>query len=101
MLSRACLPHLKRAPDPHILTLSSPLNLSNRWLGAHPGYMLAKFGMTLATLGLAAEFAADGIAANCLWPRTLIATDAVANILGGDESMRRSRWPEIMVLPPM
>lgn len=96
MLSRACLPHLLVAANPHILSLSPPLNLSPRWLGAHPGYMLAKYGMTLATLGLAAEFASAGVAANCLWPRTTIATDAVGNMLGGEEALARSRSPEIM-----
>lgn len=96
MLTQACLPHLLRATDPHILTLSPPINLDPRWLGAHPGYMLAKYGMTLATLGFAAEFAGKPVAANCLWPRTTIATDAVANLLGGQEAVARTRQPEIM-----
>ncbi|MYS79387.1 SDR family oxidoreductase [Embleya scabrispora] len=96
MLSRACLPHLKRAANPHILSLSPPLNLSRRWLGAHPAYTVAKYAMTLTTLTLAAENATDGIAANCLWPQTLIATDAVANVIGGQEAVRRSRQPRIM-----
>src|SRR5690606_1363175 len=67
-----------------------------RWLGAHPGYTLAKYGMTLATLGIAAEHEGERIRANCLWPRTLIATDAIANVLGGQSSMSRARTPEIM-----
>jgi citronellol/citronellal dehydrogenase len=87
---------LLRADNPHVLTLSPPLNLSGRWLGAHPGYMLAKYGMTLATLGLAAEFAEAGVAANCLWPRTTIATDAVGNLLGGEDALSRARKPAIM-----
>lgn len=95
MLSRAAIPALREAQNPHILSLSPPLNLSPRWLGAHTGYTLAKYGMTLATLGLAAEFAVDGIAANTLWPRTTIATAAVQNLLGGDRVMAASRTPEI------
>jgi len=95
MLSRAALPVLKEAPNPHILSLSPPLNITPRWLGAHTGYTLAKFGMTMATLGIAAEFAAEGIAANTLWPRTTIATAAVQFALGGDRMMKVSRTPEI------
>ncbi|WP_127820170.1 SDR family oxidoreductase [Microbacterium sp. CPCC 204701] len=95
MLSRAAVPILKDAPNPHILSLSPPLNLSPKWLGAHTGYTLAKYGMTMATLGLAAEFAGDGIAANTLWPRTTIATAAVRFALGGDRMMKVSRTPEI------
>ena len=95
MLSRAAIPMLKEAENPHILSLSPPLNLSSKWLGAHTGYTLAKYGMTMATLGFAAEFAADGIAANTLWPRTTIATAAVQFALGGDRMMKVSRTPEI------
>ena len=95
MLSRAAVPILKDAPNPHILSLSPPLNLSPKWLGAHTGYTLAKYGMTMVTLGLAAEFAGDGIAANTLWPRTTIATAAVQFALGGDRMMKVSRTPEI------
>ncbi|MBN9105772.1 MAG: NAD(P)-dependent oxidoreductase [Propionibacteriaceae bacterium] len=95
MLSRAALPALKASANPHILSLSPPLNLDPKWLGAFPGYLLAKYGMTLATLGLAAEFAGDGIAANTLWPRTTIATAAVRFALGGEEMLKRSRTPEI------
>ncbi|MDN4481781.1 SDR family oxidoreductase [Demequina muriae] len=95
MLSRAALPALLQSGNPHILSLSPPLNPSPRWLGAHTGYTLAKYGMTLATLGIAAEFATKGIAANTLWPRTTIATAAVRNILGGEKLMRISRTPEI------
>ncbi|OZB80440.1 NAD(P)-dependent oxidoreductase [Microbacterium sp. 13-71-7] len=95
MLSRAAVPVLKDAPNPHILSLSPPLNITPRWLGAHTGYTLAKYGMTMATLGLAAEFAKDGIAANTLWPRTTIATAAVQFALGGDRMMKVSRTPEV------
>lgn len=95
LLSRAALPILKDAPNPHILSLSPPLNLSPRWLGAHTGYTLAKYGMTMATLGIAAEFASAGVAANTLWPRTTIATAAVRFALGGDRMMAVSRTPEI------
>lgn len=95
MLSRAALPHLRASANPHVLSLSPPVNMDPRWLGGHTGYTLAKYGMTLATLGIAAEFAADGVAANTLWPRTTIATAAVQNLLGGDQVMAASRTPEI------
>lgn len=95
MLSRAAVPVLREAENPHILSLSPPLNLSPRWLGGHTGYTLAKYGMTMATLGIGAEFAKDGIAANTLWPRTTIATAAVQFALGGDQMMKVSRTPEI------
>ena len=95
VVSRACIPHLKRSRNPHILTLSPPISLEPRWLGPHVGYTIAKYGMTLCALGLAAEFRADGIASNALWPRTLIATAAVQNLLGGDQAMARARKPEL------
>lgn len=95
MLSRAAIPHLRGGVNPHILSLSPPLNLDPKWLGAHTGYTLAKYGMSMVTLGLAAEFARDGIAANTLWPRTTIKTAAVGNILGGEQLLARSRTPEI------
>src|SRR5699024_1173730 len=72
-----------------------PINLDPRWLGAHTGYTMAKYAMTLATLGIAAEFAADGVAANTLWPRTTIATAAIRNLPGGDRLMAASRTPQI------
>jgi citronellol/citronellal dehydrogenase len=96
MLTRACLPHLLRSPSPHVLTLSPPLNLAAHWLSKFPGYLLSKYGMTLATLAFAAEFSEQGIAANCLWPRTTIATDAVANLLGGEQALRHARTPAIV-----
>lgn len=95
MLSRAAIPMLKDAENPHILSLSPPLNITPKWLGAHTGYTLAKYGMSMVTLGMAAEFARDGIAANTLWPATTIATAAVQFALGGDRMMKVSRTPEI------
>jgi citronellol/citronellal dehydrogenase len=95
VVSRACIPYLKRSANPHILTLSPPVSLEPRWLAPHVGYTIAKYGMTLCALGLAAEFAADGIASNALWPRTLIATAAVQNLLGGEAAMARARKPEL------
>jgi citronellol/citronellal dehydrogenase len=94
-VSRACIPHLRGRENPHILTLSPPLDLDPRWLGPHLGYTLAKYGMSLIALGLAAELREDGIASNALWPRTLVATAAVQNLLGGDEAMARARRPEV------
>lgn len=94
LLSQACLPHLARGVNPHILTLSPPLNLDPHWLGDHLGYTLSKYGMTLCTLGLADELRHLGIAANSLWPRTLIATAALRNLADG--TVERSRRPEIM-----
>ena len=95
VVGRACVPHLRKAANPHILTLSPPISLEPKWLGPHLGYTLAKYGMSLCALGWAAEFREDGIASNALWPRTLIATAAVQNLLGGDEAMARSRRPEL------
>ncbi|HVU00877.1 MAG TPA: NAD(P)-dependent oxidoreductase [Polyangiaceae bacterium] len=94
--TQACYPHLKKAKNPHVLTLSPPLNLEPRWFGPHVAYSLAKYGMSLCALGHAEEFKPDGIAVNTLWPRTVIATAAVQNLLGGDETMSRARKPEIM-----
>ena len=96
LLARAALAHLRASEHAHVLTLSPPINLSPRWAGAHLGYTIAKYGMSLVTLGLAREWAEHGIAANSLWPRTAIATAAVQNLLGGDETMARSRSPQIM-----
>lgn len=95
-LTRTSLPYLRKSPHAHVLTLSPPLNMSQRWLGAHPGYMMAKYGMTLAALGIAAEYADQGVSSNCLWPQTMIATAAVGNLLGGDDGLRHSRTPQIM-----
>lgn len=96
LVSRTCVPHLRVADNPHILNLSPPLNMKPHWFQSHLAYTIAKYGMSLCTLGMAAEFASDGIAVNSLWPRTIIATAAVQNLLGGDEAMRRSRAPEIL-----
>ncbi len=96
LLSRMCVPHLLDAENPHVLTLSPPLSLDPRWYGPHLAYTLAKFGMSMCTLGMAAEHAESGIAFNSLWPRTIIATAAVQNILGGEAAMARSRRPEIV-----
>lgn len=96
LLSRTAVPHLREADNPHVLTLSPPLSLDAKWYGAHLAYTLAKFGMSMCTLGMSAEHAAAGIAFNSLWPRTIIATAAVQNLLGGDAAMARSRRPEIV-----
>lgn len=96
LLAKTALPHLAASHSAHILTLSPPLNLNPVWAGRHLGYTIAKYGMSLVTLGLAEELRDRGIAANSLWPRTTIATAAVANLLGGDEVVARSRTPEIM-----
>jgi citronellol/citronellal dehydrogenase len=94
--SRACLPYLKQAANPHILTLSPPLSLAPKWFAPHLAYSLSKYGMSLCMLGLAAEYRAAGIACNALWPRTTVATAAVEFALGGVAMMQRSRKPQIM-----
>lgn len=96
LVSRSCIPYLKNAENPHILNLSPPLNLSPHWFASNLAYTMAKYGMSMCTLGMSAEFAGVGIAVNSLWPRTAIATAAVRNLLGGDDAMRRTRTPEIM-----
>ena len=95
-LTRAALPYLEVADNPHILTLSPRLNLEPRWLGHHLAYTLSKFGMSLCTLGFADELTGLQIAANSLWPRTTIATAAIRNILGGEAAMNHARRAEIM-----
>jgi citronellol/citronellal dehydrogenase len=95
VVSKACVPHLRSGENPHILTLSPPISLQPRWLAPHTAYTIAKYGMTLVALGLAEELRDAGVASNALWPRTLIATAAVQNLLGGDEAMRRARTPAI------
>ena len=92
---RACIPHLKGSENGHILSLSPPINLDPAWLGPHGAYTLSKYGMSLITLSAAEELREAGVAANTLWPRTIIATAAVQNLLGGDEAMSRARTPEI------
>ena len=95
VVTKACLPHLKKSDHAHILTLSPPLDLNPNWFRNHPAYSLAKYGMTMLTMGWAAEFEGK-VAANCLWPRTAIDTAAVRNLLGGDAMASQSRTPEIM-----
>ena len=94
--SQACIPHLKKAQNPHILNISPPLNMETRWFAPHVAYTMAKFGMSMCVLGMSGEFKKDGIAVNALWPRTTIATAAIQNLLGGDAAMRGSRKPAIM-----
>jgi citronellol/citronellal dehydrogenase len=96
LVSKTCLPYLKRAENPHILMLSPPLDMKAKWFSGHIAYSIAKYGMSLCVLGLADELKKDGVAVNALWPRTTIATAAVQNILGGDKLMRMSRSPEIV-----
>ena len=95
VLTKAALPHLRESEHAHVLTLSPPLSADPKWLKGNSAYTLSKMGMTMLTLGLAQDEAENGVAANCLWPRTIIATAAVQNLLGGDEAMARSRTPDI------
>jgi citronellol/citronellal dehydrogenase len=94
VVTRACLPHLRRSDHAHVLSLSPPVDDPARWVAGHAPYTVSKMGMSMLTLGLARD--EPGISANCLWPRTLIATAAVQNLLGGDEAIARSRTPEIL-----
>ena len=96
LVSKTCIPYLKESNNPHILTLSPPLNLAPHWFKNHVAYTIAKYGMSMVTLGLSQELADEGVAANCLWPKTIIATAAVQNLLGGDQAMAQSRRPEIV-----
>ena len=96
VLTRACLPHLKHAANAHVLTLSPPLNLNPIWFGRSLAYSIAKYGMSMCTLGMAEEFRSKRIAINSLWPRTTIATSAIRYVAGGEEAMRHSRTVEIM-----
>ncbi|MBI2382458.1 MAG: NAD(P)-dependent oxidoreductase [Gammaproteobacteria bacterium] len=95
LTGKYCIPHLRKAPNPHILTLSPPLDMKAKWFAPHVAYSMAKYGMSLCTLAWAEEFRKDGIAANSLWPRTTIATAAVT-MIGGDPVLKKSRTPEIM-----
>ena len=94
--SKACIPHLKKAENPHVLMLSPPLDMSAKWFAGHVAYTMAKFGMSMCVLGMAEEFKKDGIAFNALWPRTAIATAAVKFALGGDAMMAASRSVDII-----
>ena len=96
LCSKLCIPHLKKAENPHILNLSPPLNMDAKWFKNHAAYTLAKYAMSVWVLGMSAEFERDGIAVNALWPRTAIATAAVRNLLGGEAMCQASRTPDIM-----
>lgn len=96
LVSKMCIPHLKLADNPHILNLAPPLDMQPKWFKGHVAYTMAKYGMSMCTLGMSAEFAHDGIAVNSLWPLTAIDTAAVRNLLGGDTVAAMSRSPEIM-----
>ncbi len=96
MVSKYCIPHLKKAENPHIMMLSPPLDMKAKWFEHSTAYTMAKFGMSMCVLGLAGELRRAGVAVNALWPRTPIATAAVGNLLGGDAMMRASRTPEIL-----
>jgi citronellol/citronellal dehydrogenase len=96
MVSKYCIPHLKKADNPHILMLSPPLDMKQKWFEHSTAYTMAKFGMSMCVLGLSGELKSAGVAVNALWPRTTIATAAVGNLLGGDAMIRMSRTPDIM-----
>jgi citronellol/citronellal dehydrogenase len=96
MVSKYAIPHLAKAENPHILMLSPPLDMKERWFAPHLAYSLAKYGMSLCVLGLAGELRRQGIAVNALWPRTTIATSAIKNLLGGEQIIQASRTPEIL-----
>jgi citronellol/citronellal dehydrogenase len=96
MVSKFAAPYLFKAANPHVLMLSPPLDMKEKWFAPHTAYTMAKFGMSLVVLGLAGEFRKAGVAVNALWPRTTIATAAVNNLLGGDALMRASRSPDIL-----
>lgn len=96
LVSQFCIPHLRKATNPHILTLSPPINLTEKWFVQHTAYTLSKYSMSLVAYGLAAELKKDKIGSNSLWPKTTIATAAVNNLLGGEKLMQMSRKPEIM-----
>jgi len=96
LVSQKCIPHLMKAKNPHVLNLSPPLDMDVKWFAPHVAYTMAKFGMSMCAWAMAQEFKEQGIAFNCLWPRTTIATSAIKNLLGGDQMMKHSRTPEIM-----
>jgi citronellol/citronellal dehydrogenase len=100
LCSQACIPHLRKSAaagrNPHILTLSPPLNLDPKWFAPHVAYTIAKYGMSMCVLGMAGEFRGDGIAVNALWPRTVIATAALVMIPGAADDIARTRKPEIV-----
>lgn len=96
LLTKAALPHLRKSTNGHVLTLAPPMNMNPYWLGAHPSYTLSKYGMTLLSLGWAAEYADTGIGFSCLWPETYIVTSAVTNLADGQNLAQSSRKPDIM-----
>ncbi|HEX5121523.1 MAG TPA: NAD(P)-dependent oxidoreductase [Pseudonocardiaceae bacterium] len=96
LLTSLALPHLLSSSNPHVLTLSPPLDPDRRWLRDHAPYTVSKYAMTMLTIGVAEHYRDRGVAANCLWPRTTIATAAIQNIVGGEAAMAVSRRPEIM-----
>jgi len=96
LCSKLALPHLRKSSNPHILTLSPPLDMNPKWFAPNLAYTMAKYGMSLVTLGLSKELAREGVAVNSLWPETAIATAAVGNFLGGEELIKRSRKPDIV-----
>ena len=96
LISRLCVPHLRKGSNSHVLTLSPPLSMDPKWFGQHPAYTMSKYGMSMVTLGMAERYREEGIAFNSLWPRTLIATAAVEFIVGGEAAMKLARTPEIM-----
>ena len=96
MVSKYCVPLLKKAANPHVLMLSPPLDMAPKWFAPHTAYTMAKFGMSMCVLGMAAEFKDEGIAFNALWPRTGVATAAIRNALAGDDGMLRCRTPDIL-----
>lgn len=96
LVSKTCVPHLKKAANPHVLMLSPPLDMSPKWFAPHVAYTMAKFGMSISVLGMAEEFRHDGVAFNALWPRTAIATAAVEFALGGDAMIKASRTVDIL-----
>ncbi len=95
LVTQACLPHLVRGRNPHVLVLSPPLSLEPRWFAGHVAYTISKYGMSMCVLGMAEELREKGIAVNALWPRTVVATAAL-NLLGGDETARHGRKPEVV-----
>jgi citronellol/citronellal dehydrogenase len=96
LLSKLCVPHLRKGSNSHVLTLSPPLSMDPKWFGDFPAYAMSKFGMSMVTLGFAERYREEGIAFNSLWPRTLIATAAVEFVVGGQAAMEKARTPEIM-----
>lgn len=96
LVSKICLPHLLKAENPHVLNLSPPLDMAEKWFAPHTAYSMAKFGMSLCVLGMAGEFRNAGVAFNALWPRTAIATAAIKNVLAGEEGMKLCRTTDIL-----